>query len=68
MEGFNNTRGLPSGTWRASRREVVATEAAEVEGVADAYKMRTRKHQQAFPNTFHRWGTPAKLYAGFQQW
>ena len=41
--------------------EVVAKEAAAVEEVAAAYKVRTRTHQEAFPNMSPRWEDPNKI-------
>ena len=45
-----------------NRAEVVANEgAAVVEDVANAYTMRTRMHQEAFPNTSPRCEDPNKI-------
>ena len=52
MEGFNNQRGASDMEVEVNKGEVVATEAAAVEGVADAYRIRTC--QEAFLNTSPR--------------
>ena len=59
MEGFNNQQGASDRDVEGGKGEVVATEAAAVEGVADAYKIRTR--QKAFPNLPPRCEDPNKI-------
>ena len=61
MEGFNNHQGASNRDMEGGKGEAAATEAAVVEGVGDAYKMRIRKHQEAFPNTSPRWEDPSKI-------
>ena len=61
MEGFNNQQGASNRDVEGGKGDVVATKAAAVEGVADAYKMRTRTHQETFPNTSPRWEDPSKI-------
>ena len=61
MEGFNKHQGASNRDMEGNKGEVIATEAAVVEGVGDAHKMRTRKHQEAFPNTSPRWEDPSKI-------
>ena len=58
MEGFNNQQGASDRDVEGGKGEVVATEAAAVEGVADVYKIRTR--QKAFPNLPPRCEDPNK--------
>ena len=61
MEDFNKQQGAFNRDVMGIKGEVVVTEAVDVEGVADAYKMRTHKHQQALPNTPPRWEDPSKI-------
>ena len=61
MEVFNKHHGASNRDVKGSKGEVVATEAPAVEGVGDAHKMCTRKHQEAFPNTPPGWEDPRKI-------
>jgi hypothetical protein len=63
MKGFNNQQGAFDRDVESGKREVVATEAATMESMVDAYRIRA--HQEAFSNTSPRWRTPTKLYARF---
>ncbi len=61
MKGFNIHQGASIRDVEGNRGVVVATEAAVVEGMGEVYKMRTRKHQEAFPNTPPREEDPSKI-------
>ena len=59
MEGFNSQQGASDRDIEVIKGEVVAAEAAIVEALADAYRIRTR--QEAFHSTSPRWEDPNKV-------
>ncbi len=59
MEGFNSQQGASDRDIEVIKGEVVAAEAATVEALANAYRIRMR--QEAFHSTSPRWEDPNKV-------